>query len=37
MDKEEIQKIVDDMKNVLQEYWTNEVRLPLQIQYIRWH
>lgn len=32
MKVEEIQKIVDDMKEPLQEYWTNEVGLPLSIQ-----
>lgn len=32
MNKEELQKIVDDMKEPLQEYWTNTVGLPISIQ-----
>lgn len=32
MDKKELQKHVDAMKEPLLEYWTNELHLPLQIQ-----
>lgn len=32
MKKEELQAIIDDLKDPLQKYWTNEVKLPLPIQ-----
>ena len=32
MKKKEIQKIVDDMKESLMDYWVNEVGLPMTIQ-----
>ena len=31
MNKEQIQKIIDDMKEPLQEYWVNEALLPTGI------
>ena len=32
MNKKEIQKIIDEIKNVLQEYWVNEVPAGIQIR-----
>lgn len=30
--KELIQKVIDDIKEKLQEYWVNELHLPIDIQ-----
>lgn len=32
MKKEEIQKIIDEMKEPLQRYWVNTVKLPMNVQ-----